>query len=55
VLFTLDGVLHDIAGPEVRLDSVLARQFVMRCAGSFGVFHEPFEVKDLLPVARALL
>jgi ubiquinone biosynthesis protein len=55
VLFTLDGVLHDIAGPEVRLDSVLAHQFLMRCAGSFGVFHEPFQVKDLLPVARALL
>jgi ubiquinone biosynthesis protein len=55
VLFTLDGVLHDIAGPGVRMDQVIACQFLTRCVGSFGVFHEPLNAKDLIPVARALL
>ena len=55
VLFTLDGVLHDVAGPEVRMDQVIACQFVTRCVGSLGVFHEPLNVKDLIPVAQALL
>ncbi len=55
VLFTLDGVLHDVAGPGVRMDQVIACQFLTRCVGSFGVFHEPLNVKDLIPVAQALL
>jgi ubiquinone biosynthesis protein len=55
VLFTLDGVLHDIAGPGVRIDQVIAREFLTRCVGSFGWFHEPLHAKDLLPVAQAFL
>jgi len=55
VLFTLDGVLHDVAGPGVRLDEVIAYQFLSRCIGSFGFFHEPLKVKDLWPMTRALL
>ena len=55
VLFTLDGVLHDVAGPNVRMDRVIAREFLARCVASFGVFHEPLDLKDLLPVAQALL
>ncbi|HBY59565.1 MAG TPA: hypothetical protein DEH78_07060, partial [Solibacterales bacterium] len=32
VLFTLDGVLHDVIGGEVRLDNVISREFVARFA-----------------------
>ena len=55
VLFTLDGVLHDVAGPGVRIDQEVARQFVTRCVSSFGFFHEPLTFPDLLPAARAFL
>ena len=55
VLFTLDGVLHDVAGPNVRMDRVIAREFLTRCVASFGVFHEPLDLKDLVPMAQALL
>ena len=55
VLFTLDGVLHDVAGGAVRIDQVIAYEFLTRCIGSFGVFHEPLNVKDLWPLLQALL
>ncbi|HLK47341.1 MAG TPA: AarF/UbiB family protein, partial [Bryobacteraceae bacterium] len=55
VLFTLDGVLHDLAGPGVQVDQEIAREFLTRCIASFGVFHEPLDLKDLLPVTQALL
>ena len=54
-LFTLDGVLEDVAGKAVRIDQVVAYQFLTRCVGSFGFFHEPLNVKDLWPVAKALI
>ncbi len=37
-VLTLDGVLYDVAGPDVRIDEVIAREFLTRCAASFGVF-----------------
>ena len=55
VLFTLDGVLQDVAGGAVRIDQVVAYYFLTRCIGSFGLFREPLNVKDLWPLARALL
>jgi ubiquinone biosynthesis protein len=55
VLFTLDGVLHDVAGPDFRLDSAIAQEFLTRCIGSLGLFHAPLRVKDLWPAARVLL
>jgi ubiquinone biosynthesis protein len=48
VVFTLDGVLHDVAGPGVRLDQIIAREFLTRWASSFGLFHAPLEMNDLL-------
>jgi ubiquinone biosynthesis protein len=54
VLFTLDGVLHDVGGPGIRMDQVIAEEFLTRCVASFGVFHEPLKVKDLVPVAQAI-
>ncbi len=55
VLFTLDGVLQDIAGPSIRIDEVIAREFLTRFVASFGTFHDPLKIRDLGPVARALL
>lgn len=47
ILFTLDGVLHDVAGPDMRIDKVMAREFLTRWAASFGLFHAPLDGADL--------
>ena len=50
IVFTLDGVLYDVAGHSVRIDQVLAREFVTRCASSLGLFHAPLEWKDFATI-----
>ncbi|HEY2014510.1 MAG TPA: AarF/UbiB family protein [Bryobacteraceae bacterium] len=50
IVFTLDGVLHEIAGSDVRIDSVITREFLTRWISSFGLFHSPLEVRDLAAV-----
>jgi hypothetical protein len=45
VLFTLDGVLNDIA--DVRIDTVMAAAFLTRWLASFGLFHAPLETREL--------
>jgi ubiquinone biosynthesis protein len=45
-VFTLDGVLQDVAGGEIRIDYVILREFLTRCLGSFGMFHAPLQLKD---------
>jgi ubiquinone biosynthesis protein len=49
-VFTLDGVLQDVAGADIRIDYVIVREFLTRCLGSFGMFHAPLQVKDLAAV-----
>ncbi|HUK17982.1 MAG TPA: AarF/UbiB family protein [Bryobacteraceae bacterium] len=49
-LFTLDGVLQDIAGAEVRMDQVIVRYFLARWAASFCLFYSPLSFKDFLSV-----
>jgi ubiquinone biosynthesis protein len=49
-VFTLDGVLQDVAGGEIRIDYVIAREFLTRWVGSFGVFHTPLELRDFAAV-----
>jgi ubiquinone biosynthesis protein len=49
-LFTLDGVLHDVAGDGVRMDHVVARHFLTRWAASFGLFYSPLGIRDFLKV-----
>ena len=51
ILFTLDGVLHDVAGPGVRIDYLMAQEFLTRWAASFGVFHTPLALRDCGSVA----
>ncbi len=50
ILFTLDGVLHDVAGPDVRIDHVILREFLTRWVASFGVFYAPLVMKDVVRV-----
>lgn len=47
-LFTLDGVLRDVAGSEVRMDTVIARHFLTRWAASLGLLYSPLEFKDFV-------
>jgi hypothetical protein len=49
-LFTLDGVLQDIAGQEVRMDHVIVRHFLTRWAASFGLFYSPLSIQDFIAV-----
>lgn len=52
-LFTLDGVLHDIAGTEVSISYLIVRDFVIRLLVSFGLDHPPLSVSDLLAVEKS--
>lgn len=49
-LFTLDGVLQDVAGSEVRIDREIALQFLTRWGASFGLFYSPLTVKDFFSI-----
>ncbi len=55
VLFTLDGVLRDVAGEDVRLDAVIARDFVSRWIKRFGVVPAPLRPRDLFAIQRSAL
>jgi ubiquinone biosynthesis protein len=50
IVLTLDGVLYDVAGPGVRIDEVIAREFLTRCAASLGIFHAPLQWKDFAAI-----
>ena len=47
-LFTLDGVLQDVTGSEVRMDYAIVRHFMTRWAASFGLFYSPLGMGDFL-------
>ncbi len=47
ILFTLDAVLHDVAGGDVRIDEVVVGDFFSRFLSSSGLFHAPLEWADL--------
>jgi len=50
VLFTLDGILHEIAGPEVEMDSVIARHVVQNWMADFTSIPSPLSVADCIAV-----
>lgn len=54
-LFTLDGVLYDIAGSKVSINSVLIQDFVVRGLASFGLNHPPLSFSDLVSLQRSAL
>ena len=49
-IFTLDGVLNDVAGAEVQIDQVIARDYLTRWISSFGLFRAPLRIADLASV-----
>jgi predicted unusual protein kinase regulating ubiquinone biosynthesis (AarF/ABC1/UbiB family) len=53
VIFTLDGVLYDIAGPGVRLDNIIARDYLTRWLASYGTFLAPLSLKDWFNIQRS--
>jgi predicted unusual protein kinase regulating ubiquinone biosynthesis (AarF/ABC1/UbiB family) len=55
VLFTLDGVLNDIAGNDVRMDTVIGREFVGRWFRQIGWLPAPFRLSDYLAAQRSAL
>lgn len=55
VLFTLDGVLNDIAGRDVRIDTVVSRDFVSRWLRHAGSLPSPFRFGDYLAAQRSAL
>jgi ubiquinone biosynthesis protein len=55
VLFTLDGVLHDIGGPEVNVVSVLARHATPLWLTSWKAFGAPLSLRDWLRVQSSAL
>jgi ubiquinone biosynthesis protein len=55
VLFTLEGVLHDVAGHEVRIDQVILREFLARAVASLGLFHAPLRRGDFVTIQREAL
>ena len=52
IVFTLDGVLHDVDEAEVQIEEVIAREYLTRCAASFGLFHAPLNVQDFALLGR---
>jgi ubiquinone biosynthesis protein len=55
VVFTLDGVLYDVAGPGFRMDSVIARDYATRWLGSFGAFLSPLSIRDWIAINTSAL
>jgi ubiquinone biosynthesis protein len=49
-VFTLDGVLQDVAGTGIRIDYVIGREFLTRFMGSFGLFYSPLRWKDFAAI-----
>lgn len=53
VLFTLDGVLLDVAGEGVRMDQDIMREFVLRLVSSFGAYISPLTLGDFVTIERS--
>jgi ubiquinone biosynthesis protein len=46
VLFTLDGILHDIAGPSVGMEFVIVRRILQNWASKVANFGAPLQLRD---------
>jgi ubiquinone biosynthesis protein len=55
VLFTLDGVQHDIGDPDVSMVGILARHATPRWLSSWQAFGSPLSLKDWLAVQSSTL
>ncbi len=55
VLFTLDGILHEIAGSSVSLDFVLAHHLMQRWTADSRTFGSPLSLTDWMAVQSSAL
>jgi len=55
VLFTLDGVQHDIGDPEVSMISIIARHATLRWLTSWKAFGSPLSLRDWVAVQSSTL
>jgi hypothetical protein len=46
VLFTLDGLLHDVAGPNVGMEFVIIRRTLQNWLANAASFGSPLHLKD---------
>lgn len=53
-LFTLDGVLRDVAGEDLRLDAIVTREFMERWFRNLGRLPGPFQLADLAAAERSI-
>lgn len=55
VLFTLDGILHDIAAPNLRMDRTIARRLLARWTGNLTTLGSPLSLIDWIGVETSAL
>ncbi len=55
VIFTLDGVLHDVAGPDIRLDCDIIREYILRALSSFATDLAPLGVGDFVSIGASAM
>jgi ubiquinone biosynthesis protein len=55
VLFTLDGILHDIGAPNVHMDMVIARHMATRWVRHWWTFGSPLNLMDWVAVQSSAL
>ncbi len=55
VMLTLDGILHDVAGPDARLESILAREVLRRWAVDWRTLGAPLSAHDWMRVEWSAL
>jgi ubiquinone biosynthesis protein len=55
VLFTLDGILHDIAGPSVGMESVIVGHVLQNWMARFASFGSPLHLRDWIRVQFSTL
>ncbi len=55
VLFTLDGIVHEIAGPGRSIEFTLLRYVLQRWMGNWATFGSPLSATDWLAVQSSVL
>jgi hypothetical protein len=53
VIFTLDGVLADVTDAEVRVDTIVAHEFIARWIAQFGFLPSPLRFSDYVALQRS--
>jgi hypothetical protein len=54
-MFTLDGILHDIAAPDFKPDLAIARHLLARWTSNLTAFGTPLSLLDWIAVQSSAL